>query len=1180
MDLSYNHISASGGIALAKALSHPESRVTMVYLRGNNLGDLGATAFATMLGKNAVISHIALSSNAIGDDGATALFQALQQNTAVKLLNLHKNSVGNSSMAALRDALLFCDSLLAQINLSDNMVGDQGAETLAPAFGKVAGGMKHFKGNSKLVHVNLNRNQIGNRGEAAFAISLKDNDVSVLRKLELEGNKITGSIDLVADNVQQRALVWKSKWAYAFSSEGKIAKVVDVSPTDLKVTLAFPDNSSNSTDTIDDCKPGTKEVFDVTALGLPGARVVRSSDWCYVGDPDGAAGLAGTVVPRPVCVDMPLDTNGKPIDGFACVMWDHTSTSGVVGVFMCGYADKYAFQHEDNTRNSWLKERAVVYDPEVVGAARRKVNAKSETASKRSQRKAGRALARVQTFLRNDGDSSPDDSNSTKGAKPVPEKFARMMAIPAGFSSEKMAKAIAAHSVLVGAIIAITVMVVQVVLLGTKRAASANELARISSAAASVGVMNPNASCTEPAPFCCDACSNVDGLNCNGGCLGSPSDDFMMLVTRTFPIAQRCCPDSMSGMADSLNLIFTFTMIVSILALLNGLQNVFEIWKGEKTQKNAEAEKKASMKGDDAEAALIDNGGSSNIDDAAVPTGNDALDPNLFEWRAVPTSSFAVFLRRVRILIVGEPSKIQNHRNFRSDAPVGTVANPAQHEYVAKDVSIFVYLLPAVHTVLLIFIRSMRTAAVSQGAPISCYGCEGSINWHDGIDLVESSTKEASNLGTALAIMSTLGSLFTITSIASRNADESFASALKDAVADLGNTDSNIPPPAQPLQPLVELFGGGDTKVTFKISCHPCDQSNVPGMSTWLIYTLDGSRPSIDVGFIESMGIQLGTEHVNGILTEALSVKHIATSDAGLEAAQLKRCRAIAVRSLKIATGTKVVVSNEVVCELTGAVLSYPSATAIADEKAAKERNVAAAKAAARKAALLEMKRHPTGFPKDISVAALGIGLEYTAPSGARVLKVGVDDTVRSADPKKLGYRTFVDPKKEAPARFRVEQAEEGYVPTLKTLAPLLEETLARGAYPDLNTELGALPIEVGDVVVTTNGNRWRCGTVEQALPGTAESVDCTVRYISEIVDNTVNFVTRRSHSYGLPDGCFDDADCSTRKVCYCNATVRVEQEVVVHTLGRALCSDTRKDETLAAYGKAWYLLWPEQSDS
>ena len=1247
IDLSYNEIGERGGIALAESMSNNSaSNVEIVYLRSNDLGDRGGEAVARMLTSNTKMRKIALSNNAIGDAGATALFNACAGHLSLEMLNLHKNNVGDDSMQALSNVLSAKESSVAQINISNNSIGDRGANYLS----------RGLETCSTVTHVDLRHNQIGDTGASTFFRAIAETNWDTdLEKFDLEGNAISKVVDTEAGGfeaaaivelgakncmeainimidamaekraVRAKALDWQAKWPFARNPEGKVARVTAVSIINLEVSLAFPDGSKSSKDTIDECSPGTKAAFYIEVLWHPGTRVVRSTDWCYQGDPDGAAGMQGTVVHCPAGIEMPLDASGEPVPGFVCVLWDHTQAIGAadVGIYMCGYENKYTLQFADSANNDWLNERAIVYDPEVVKARKKALVAASEKAKARAQRKASRALsrinnARIENARNADNEDIPFESTASSSySQPLAETLARKVSISGGYSSSKLSKAIAAHGSLIGVSVAIVVLFVQVILLSEDRTVAKTNLSSIGEELLEIdpSVLNMDtgsaSSCTTPLPFCCSACTAHD-LNCSAGCVEPTISGFQLLVTETYPGTQQCCPGpyAMVDFTQSLNLMFSLTLVATIVAIMNGIHHAFKIVKGEKTQKvlAAEAEAKrvaavvaaAAAAGVDAEgntddddfdglsiASSIDAGDVeeqaaemvSGIDstftidgnrdqgkgDDDVTLMNDPLDASLFHWKPVPCTSWGLFFWRTRVLVAGPPAKIQNHANFNALAPIGSISNPVQTEYVPKDVGILFYVLPAVNFAFFIFIKSLEISAAVAGDPISCFGCAGSSLWSEGLKVVDESTERAGHLGTALTVASVVASLFTFVSVASRDSEETFYSAFKDSLVDLAESLGLIgpPPPAQPLQPAMTL---NTNTAEFSISCHPFDKAStddgdnddgrgdgnvatVPASKAGvlLVYTLDGSRPSVDAKFTNKTSAEIGPDNVKGTIVQSTATTISAAEADGLETAEIKRCRVIAVRwRTSMDDGvTRVSSSNETICELNGDVLSTLPPDAPPDVEEI-DPLVEAERAARLEAARLA----------EIARAAA----EKAATEAALVAKYAAEAEIRRQLHSEANRTNKRDPI--------------GFPLDIPGADPeTMGREIARGAHPTL----GDMSVEKGDILVTPGPvHRWRCGTVEKILSGTDAWNDFGVSFIEAAIPQmkcTVRYVTRNTLNARTIEGgdqppadCFAEEGCMARGSCMCAARVVITEELVNHTVKKR------------GYGEDWFILWPESS--
>jgi len=97
-------------------------------LRGNCIGDEGATALTMVLATNTNLTSLNLRFNNIGDKGATALAMALTTNTSLTSLNLRGNNIGDEGATALAANT---SPNLGSLKVDDNDIGDEGAMALA-----------------------------------------------------------------------------------------------------------------------------------------------------------------------------------------------------------------------------------------------------------------------------------------------------------------------------------------------------------------------------------------------------------------------------------------------------------------------------------------------------------------------------------------------------------------------------------------------------------------------------------------------------------------------------------------------------------------------------------------------------------------------------------------------------------------------------------------------------------------------------------------------------------------------------------------------------------------------------------------------------------------------------------------------------------------------------------------
>mmetsp|Transcript_23137 Transcript_23137/g.50316 ORF Transcript_23137/g.50316 Transcript_23137/m.50316 type:complete len:344 (+) Transcript_23137:130-1161(+) len=143
LSLASNRISAPGATALAQSLSKASPALVFVDLGfskstvalnelGNNIGDVGATAFADALQHNTSLRSLSLIQNNISTVGAEALSAATNTNTTLTTLDLatfgleHSRAVREALSAALKrnkkaDPSPATQQLFRQIELPDHI---------------------------------------------------------------------------------------------------------------------------------------------------------------------------------------------------------------------------------------------------------------------------------------------------------------------------------------------------------------------------------------------------------------------------------------------------------------------------------------------------------------------------------------------------------------------------------------------------------------------------------------------------------------------------------------------------------------------------------------------------------------------------------------------------------------------------------------------------------------------------------------------------------------------------------------------------------------------------------------------------------------------------------------------------------------------------------------------------
>lgn len=173
----YNNCLGQQGVeVLAQALSKPDCALQCLDLGWNDIGAEGADSLAEILKTNRSIKRLYLQNNSIGTDGLKPLAAAVETNSALEILDIGFNQVTESNLGALTIMLEECR--LIELNLSDNVIGPDGARRIAQAMDL----------NVSINSLNLQNTSIGSTGSAAIANLLMNN--RTLRQLNLGNNAV------------------------------------------------------------------------------------------------------------------------------------------------------------------------------------------------------------------------------------------------------------------------------------------------------------------------------------------------------------------------------------------------------------------------------------------------------------------------------------------------------------------------------------------------------------------------------------------------------------------------------------------------------------------------------------------------------------------------------------------------------------------------------------------------------------------------------------------------------------------------------------------------------------------------------------------------------------------------------------------------------------------------------
>ncbi|CAF3216544.1 unnamed protein product [Rotaria socialis] len=152
--------------------------LTLLDLSGNEIGNTGAQHFATALQKNQTLTILNLESNRVQDDGMKYLAKVLENNKTLKRLDLEKNP--SDSYAFVSAAFqIQNDPIHSTIYLQSKKIGDDEVRFLADALGGTE---------TKFIALYLSNNEIGDVGAECLARVLQNN--KTLEKLFLLHNRI------------------------------------------------------------------------------------------------------------------------------------------------------------------------------------------------------------------------------------------------------------------------------------------------------------------------------------------------------------------------------------------------------------------------------------------------------------------------------------------------------------------------------------------------------------------------------------------------------------------------------------------------------------------------------------------------------------------------------------------------------------------------------------------------------------------------------------------------------------------------------------------------------------------------------------------------------------------------------------------------------------------------------
>jgi Ran GTPase-activating protein (RanGAP) involved in mRNA processing and transport len=129
--LNVNHcdLFQDGCNAIFQALQHSNNTLEVLSLNGNNFGDTGCEALASMLRNNNKLRVLDIQENSICYDGICVLSRALARNRTLTFLGLQWNDISNDGAAKLGDTIS-SNNVLTAIHILGNHIDIDGIKSI------------------------------------------------------------------------------------------------------------------------------------------------------------------------------------------------------------------------------------------------------------------------------------------------------------------------------------------------------------------------------------------------------------------------------------------------------------------------------------------------------------------------------------------------------------------------------------------------------------------------------------------------------------------------------------------------------------------------------------------------------------------------------------------------------------------------------------------------------------------------------------------------------------------------------------------------------------------------------------------------------------------------------------------------------------------------------------------
>lgn len=275
LDIGFNDFSAGTGCAaVATALSRRTPPLRRLRMRDDGLSPAaGVEALFRSVSRNSRLRLLDLSSNLLGDDGVRLLADALIVNRTLREISIENCRVGPEGCAAIARALR-ANCSLRSLQLSRNAIGDDG-------FASVADGLRY---NRSVTSLGANQCGVGNAGLYRLLEALDHN--TTINTVKLCYNRI-GAVSVSASRRQHHRRQMSLLQRQQASPVNGIGR-----PHVGDSSISVPDVISNcgvmetiaDVDVAIDCSSITS--FPVVATVLVADHEVENGDYPVFGDDD------------------------------------------------------------------------------------------------------------------------------------------------------------------------------------------------------------------------------------------------------------------------------------------------------------------------------------------------------------------------------------------------------------------------------------------------------------------------------------------------------------------------------------------------------------------------------------------------------------------------------------------------------------------------------------------------------------------------------------------------------------------------------------------------------------------------------------------------------------------------------------------------------------------------------